>query len=103
MKKVIIGISALFAASLIAVFCLRSSEDKKYKAEGAALIEKIEAYKKNYGELPESVSDLNLSPEMDEGPYYEKVDSLNYTVYFNVGFDNALTYYSGSKHWKENP
>ncbi len=40
---------------------------------------------------------------MGEGPYYEKIDSLKYIVYFNIGFDNTLTYYSESKDWKENP
>ncbi len=59
--------------------------------------------KKDYGKLPESVKDLNLAPEMGEGPYYEKIDSLKYIVYFNIGFDNTLTYYSESKDWKENP
>ncbi len=103
MKKIIIGISVLVVVFLAVFFYLRSSEAKTYKEEGFVLIKKVETYKKDYGKLPESVKDLNLTPEMGEGPYYEKIDSLKYIVYFNIGFDNTLTYYSESKDWKENP
>jgi hypothetical protein len=40
---------------------------------------------------------------MGEGPYYEKKDSLNYVVFFNIGFDNTKTYYSETKEWKNEP
>ena len=26
---------------------------------------------------------------MNQGPYYEKKDSVNYIIYFNIGFDEA--------------
>lgn len=103
MKKVIIGISVLVVVFLAIFFYLRNSEDKHYKEEGASLIKKVEIYKEDYGKLPESVKDLNIAPEMGEGPYYKRIDSLKYIIYFNIGFDNTLTYYSESKDWKENP
>lgn len=38
--------------------------------------------------LPNTVADLGIVEQMGEGPYYEKKDSLNYVVFFNIGFDN---------------
>jgi len=103
MKKVVIGISVVVLIVVASVFYLRNTENRNYKAKGKQLIEKVEKYKKEYGKLPESTSDLGVQAEMGEGPYYEKLDSTNYTVYFNIGFDNTLMYHSDTGEWKENP
>ena len=31
--------------------------------------------------------------------YYEKKDSVNYIIYFTIGFDEAKIYYSETKKW----
>ena len=38
---------------------------------------------------------------MNQGPYYEKKDSVNYIIYFNIGFDEAKIYYSETKKMGE--
>lgn len=101
-KKIIIlgGIASLIlVASLILYF--RYAESKRYENKGGELITKIEEYKQQKKRLPNSVTDLGLVEPMDEGPYYEKKDSLNYIVFFNIGFDNTKTYYSKTKEWKD--
>ena len=40
---------------------------------------------------------------MGQGPYYKKVDSLNYNVYFTTGFDSYFLYDSKTKKWKDDP
>jgi len=102
MKKKLITSSVLLLTFLLLIyFYLRKHEDYKYVKEGSILIEKVEKYKKEHGKLPESVKDLGLIPEMDEGPYYKKTDSSNYIIYFNIGLDNdQFIYYSKSKRWK---
>lgn len=103
MKKSIIGILVVVIVLLGAFFYMRISENQEYKEKGSLLIEKVEKYKLQYGKLPESVKDLNIQSEMGEGPYYEKIDSIKYTVYFNIGFDNTLNYYSDTGEWEEKP
>ena len=103
MKKIVIGISVILLIVVAVVFYLRSTENQSYKERGNQLIEKVETYKEQHGKLPETVADLDVEPEMGEGPYYEKIDDSKYTVYFNIGFDNTLTYYSDTGEWKENP
>jgi hypothetical protein len=102
-KKVFIGlvISLFFAIAVFLYF--RYTENKSYISKGSELIEKIEEYKQEYGELPETVSDFGVIETMGEGPYYEKIDSLNYIVFFNIGFDNRKVYYSHSKKWIDVP
>ena len=103
MKKIVIGIIVILIIVVTVVFCLRSIENRSYKKKGKWLIEKVENYKKQYGELPESAADLNVESEMGEGPYYEKLDNNRYTVYYNIGFDNTFAYYSDTGEWKEKP
>lgn len=103
MKKLIIVISVVVIIILGVFFYLSTLESQEYKEKGSLLIEKVEKYKSQYGQLPESVKNLKIESEMGEGPYYEKVDSLKYIVYFNIGFDNMLTYYSDTEIWKETP
>jgi hypothetical protein len=103
MKKIIIGILAIILISVVVFFYLRIAEDEEYKEAGSLLVEKVEKYKLENGKLPETVSELHLKSEMGEGPYYEKIDSLKYIVYFNIGFDDMFMYNSETNIWKETP
>ena len=40
---------------------------------------------------------------MNQGPYYEKKDSVNYIIYFSIGFDEVKIYYSETKKWVNKP
>ena len=35
---------------------------------------------------------------MNQGPYYEKKDSVNYIIYFSIGFDEVKIYYFETKN-----
>ena len=102
-RKIIIGIIGIVAIVVGAIRFLQYEEDKNYKKRGVILISKIEEYHKQKGQLPNSLSDIEIAEEMGDGPYYEKKDSQYYIVYFNIGFDNAIIYSSKTKEWGEKP
>jgi hypothetical protein len=101
MKKLIIYTFSLILILFLAYTSFKYFERKKYEDLGNELINKIEKYSTTNGKLPESAKDLNLNIEMDEGPYYKKLDDNTYEVYFNIGLDNStIIYKSNSKNWK---
>lgn len=98
MKRIVV------CAVLVAVvFWLRNEERQDYEERGEYLIENVEQYRIRYGRLPESITALDEEPEMGQGPYYEKLDSATYAVYFCIGFDNTLTYHSNTQEWIDGP
>lgn len=101
--KIIIGFIVLAVIGIGTLLFFQYQEDKNYKERGESLISKIEEYRKQKGELPNSLFDLGIAEEMGEGPYYEKKDSLHYIVYFNIGFDNTKIFYSKTKEWRDEP
>jgi hypothetical protein len=103
-KKIIITVvvAILVLGPLLFIY-FRTTESKKYEIRGAELIDKIEKFRKQNDSLPNNVSELGFLESMGEGPYYEKNDSVNYIVFFNIGFDNTKTYYSQLKEWRDEP
>lgn len=89
----------IIAASVI--IWLRHTEDNSYKKRGDELIKKIEIFRHDRNRLPNTVTELGLQEPMNEGPYYQKKDSTNYVVFFNISFDNAKVYSSKTKQWKD--
>lgn len=103
-REIIIYVVIVFLVLVSSlVFYFRYAENKKYEKQGIELIAKIEEYRQQNNKLPNTVADLGIVEPMGEGPYYEKKDSLNYVVFFNIGFDNTKTYYSETKEWKNEP
>lgn len=80
---------------------LRIQEEYKYKQKGFLLIKKVEGYKNKKNRLPIDLEELGEEEPMNQGAYYEKIDSINYKIYFNIGFDNSFVYYSKSKQWRD--
>lgn len=103
MPKAIILITATLAILVCCYFLLRHAEDEKYKQAGARLIKKIETYRVLNNRLPNTIADIGLTEPMEQGPYYEKTDSLYYIVFFNIGFDETKTYYSQTQNWEDKP
>ena len=83
------------------IVLIRHKEDRDYEKRGKDLIDKIEAFRQKQNRLPNIVAELGLEEPMNDGPYYEKRDSVNYIVFFNIGFDNAKIYYSEFNLWKD--
>ncbi|MGQ2108042.1 hypothetical protein ACT4R0_09770 [Ornithobacterium rhinotracheale] len=101
-KTILLG--ALLIISLFGVYMyLRKNENNNYEKRGLFLIKKIETYKQIEHKLPNTLKDLGMEEPMNDGPYYEKIDSIYYKIYFNIGFDNSRVYYSKTKSWKDEP
>lgn len=104
MKKILIKIGLLVVSILIAitiVLFMQNIEKNNYQKCGAVLIDKIETFRQTETRLPNSVKELGLEESMNSGPYYERKDSVNYVIFFTIGFDETLIYYSDKKEWKK--
>ena len=55
-------------------------QETSYEKNGDLLIKQIETYRKIENKLPDNLNDLGIVESMNEGPYYEKVDSINYII-----------------------
>lgn len=91
-----VSISIIF----VLLYVLKNTENNDYQKRGKLLIDKIETFRQIENRLPNSVAELGVEEPMNDGPYYEKKDSVNYIVFFTIGFDNAKIYYSDKKEWK---
>lgn len=78
----------VLAVSLI-ILLLIYKENQTYENKGEYLINKIENFRIKNKRLPNTVLELGEKEPMNQGPYYEKKDSVNYIIYFNIGFDEA--------------
>jgi len=88
---------------LIALLCLCAcvSREERLTKAGNEVIKKIEHYRQMNGTLPKSLSDIGIK-EKEEGPiYYEKRDSINYTVWFGTSIGESKIYYSDSNRWEQ--
>lgn len=98
--KVLLPISVILIIALTYIFLVQKQEYDWYYKPGAILIDQIEKFKQREGRLPNDIGELGEKENMGRGPYYEKKDSVNYTVYFNIGFDHeSKIYYSDRKEW----
>lgn len=100
-KRIIILISIAFFISLLVIIALRNFESNSYKNRATVFIEQVEKFKTTNGVLPNTISECGLSEEMGDGPYYKKINDDFYMVYFNIGFDDAVVYYSDTKTWED--
>ena len=78
----------VLAVSLI-ILLLIYKENQAYENKGEYLINKIENFRIKNKRLPNTVLELGEKEPMNQGPYYEKKDSVNYIIYFTIGFDEA--------------
>ena len=94
---------AVLAIVLIIILLLIYEENRTYENKGEYLINKIENFKIKNKRLPNTILELGEKEPMNQGPYYEKKDSVNYIIYFTIGFDEAKIYYSETKKWVNKP
>ena len=78
----------VLVVSLI-ILLLIYKENQTYENKGEYLINKIENFRIKNKRLPNTVLELGEKEPMNQGPYYEKKDSVNYIIYFAIGFDEA--------------
>ncbi|NCC99668.1 MAG: hypothetical protein EOL95_08230 [Bacteroidia bacterium] len=103
MKNKIIIIFCTLIVFVFALNVLRYQKNKDYQKRGSLLIDKIETFRQLEKRLPNDVKELGLEEPMNDGPYYERKNSVTYVVFFNIGFDNTIIYYSNKKEWIYEP
>ena len=104
---------------LFLVFCLSSclSYIEKNKKTGNSIIERIEQYKKDNGHLPDQINYVDSEYdfldfqndstvvsvlEIDEEVFcYQKIDSVNYMLWFGTTLGEGIYYYSSTKTWED--
>lgn len=95
----IIGLFFLFFSFWF--FGLKDNRENRLINEGNALVEKIEAFRVKNNRLPNSLVEIGLE-ERDgiDVLYYDKRDSLNYTISFGTSLGESKFYYSDNKKWE---
>ena len=106
-------------ALLFLLFCLPSclSYIEKNKKTGNLIIERIEKYKKDSGHLPDQINYIGSKYEFldfqndstvvsvleidGEVFCYQRLDSINYTIWFGTSLGEGIYYYSDSKQWED--
>ncbi|WKK80380.2 hypothetical protein [Marivirga arenosa] len=101
MKKATILIGLVISIILLVYFVfLRDFDENRLKRNGNLLVEKIEEYSALHGKLPNTLNEVDLSNIDSEELFYEKRDSVYYTVWFGTSLGESLIYYSDSKEWE---
>lgn len=98
-----------FTSLVIGVYlslCLLGCKDSREHTlmqQGNEFVVKIEEYKKDNNRLPVSLSDIGITVKNESDPpiYYEKKDSIHYTLSFGTTLGESKIYYSDSKKWED--
>jgi len=80
---------------------LRNLDEKTLMKRGNVLISKIEEYRQEEGELPIGYNELDLKEVNTNELFYQKVDSINYILWFGTSLGESMIYYSDSKEWEK--
>ena len=87
----------LFLFSISFSGCLNRNEILKKK--GNHIVTKIENYREENGHLPNNLEVLGIKETLEGPLYYEKVDSINYMVWFGTTLGESMIYYSDTEEW----
>lgn len=83
-------------------FYLRTAKYDKLIKQGNILIEKVERYKTINNKIPNSLKEIGENEESDNYPFfYQKHDSLYYSISFGISIDDSKIYYSDTKQWED--
>jgi hypothetical protein len=98
MKAAIIAV----IISLLIFFTIHLlSRTSRLKSEGDEIICKIEAFNKENGRLPDSLSEIGIEEKLEGPIYYDKKDDSEYIVWFGAGLGESVIYHSTTKEWDE--
>lgn len=106
--KQIGSIAGLFLSAFLLTSCLHSYIEQNKKV-GNTIVERIEEYRAANDSLPDSLVGIGLDESIritidgKDGALfcYEKVDSLNYIVWFGTTLGEGIYYYSDTKQWED--
>ena len=79
--------------------CNPYAEEQEYADR---IIESVEKYRTENGNLPENLEKLGFEEKMDSPAFYRKDSDSTYVVWYGIaGVGNSMVYHSSTKIWKE--
>jgi hypothetical protein len=102
-KKVLLVLTILIGLFSFWFFYLRTAEENRLTKEGELMVEKIENFRSVHHRLPNSLTEIGIVVIDESNPplYFDKRDSVNYTVSFGISMDESRIYYSDTKKWED--
>ncbi len=94
----------LFMLSILLLLCSCNYESKMIDS-GNAIVEQIDSYRDSVGTVPMSLTDIGITIIDESNPpyYYQRIDSVHYTLSFSNGVGESKIYYSDSQKWEDFP
>jgi hypothetical protein len=95
MKRVVIILTSLFfLSSCCGLLCERQKHAE-------LIIEKVEAYRKENGKLPEHVTEAGIDDYQDHLSFYIKKSEEEYEIWYGLSLGTSRIYNSKTKKWRE--
>jgi hypothetical protein len=96
---VILLLSGLFCCWF---FYLRTKKENRLMKQGYAVVEKVEAFRKQYGRLPDSLAQVDIKEDEQTETHlsYTKQDCKYYSIWIGISFEESRFYYSDTGCWE---
>lgn len=101
-KKMAISLQVFIILALVILGAL-NFDKYRMKHEGGKIIRVIEDFKLKQGRLPDSRAEAGLPDTESTQPFYKKISSTDYELFYAIGFDDGYIYYSNTKKWQNYP
>jgi hypothetical protein len=100
-KTKIVSLISVLIIVVLSISLLQYNEKLRYYKKAKNIIQKIDEFKKENNYLPTSYLQIDIKEPDGEGPYFESINDTTYMVYYNIGFDNHLIFYSDIRKWED--
>ena len=101
MKKLLLVITICLSLVAFYLLYLRNHQENSLVSEGNLIVQKIEFFRQTKHLLPNSFKEMGIEMK-EEGPfYYNRIDSINFTISFGTSLGESKIYYSDSKRWED--
>lgn len=104
LKKVLVmslGVLGLLV-TIAWFFYFRTARENRLMAKGDEMVKVIEDFYREKGRLPYSLEEIKIQEgEGSDAVFYNKRDSIHYTLSFGMSLSESKIYYSDSKRWED--
>jgi hypothetical protein len=101
-SKRIAAFAILFAVCVAAVVLFLWRPNSLFRrreiANGRALVLQVEAFRRNYGRLPNDLTELGVK-DQDLKVFYQKQSDRDYIVWFGTSLGESEVYDSATRKW----
>ena len=98
-KRAFVAVSVIAILAIVVFYFLGNKRSQVLKAEGNRLIGLVEEYRDSNGRLPENLGEIGVAESLEGPLYYQKLDSVNYLMWFGTDLGESITYSSVTKEW----